>query len=174
MADFEASYRWAAEAEQRFAERMKEVRETLGVSQAQLAKQMTEFGFKMHQSSIAKMESSTSGERRPIRLSEALAIAYVLGQDFDNMLYGPLGDAAPHIQQLEFDIQSLEMALTSNQKALARLRRERAEAMEKVNRRRGQTRRYPPLPLTLPEGAQEWQGDDPDPEKNLDRAEERS
>jgi transcriptional regulator with XRE-family HTH domain len=88
------------ESEQRFAQRMKEVRQIRGISQAQMAKRLTDLGFKMHQTAVAKMEATKPSERRPIRLSEAVAIADILEEEMEDMLFGPMGtaDTEPHFQ----------------------------------------------------------------------------
>jgi transcriptional regulator with XRE-family HTH domain len=64
-------------AEDRFARNVKAMRELLGISQSKLAARMTAYGFKMAQSTIAKIEREE--DRRPLGLGEALMLAHALG-----------------------------------------------------------------------------------------------
>lgn len=67
-----------------FAVQMSERRRAKGWSQTELAKRVTEAGIKFHQTTVQRIES---GER-PLRLTEALAIADALDAKFEAMLRG--------------------------------------------------------------------------------------
>lgn len=79
--------------EQLFATRMKEARNAQGLSQAALAKKLNEIGLmigdlailriekKVDQTAVSRVEQAT----RTVRLSEAVAIAYVLGIDLSDL-----------------------------------------------------------------------------------------
>lgn len=58
-----------------FARRLREVRQTAGVTQQQLADRMTAVGHKMHRSAIAKIEVGD----RPVSIGEAVQFAGQLG-----------------------------------------------------------------------------------------------
>lgn len=62
-------------AEERFGERIRELRQAAGISQADLARRMTASGFNMHQTQIAKIEKGT----RSTPVGELTALAAVLG-----------------------------------------------------------------------------------------------
>lgn len=70
--------------EMNFAVQMSERRRAKGWSQTELAKRVTEAGVKFHQTTVQRIES---GER-PLRLTEALAIAEALDAKFETMLRG--------------------------------------------------------------------------------------
>lgn len=67
--------------EARFASNMRALRETLKLSQEELAEQMSQQGFPFHQATIYKIES---GGRR-VQLSEAVAIAAIFGVTVERM-----------------------------------------------------------------------------------------
>jgi transcriptional regulator with XRE-family HTH domain len=98
---------WPRRAENGFIDRMREVRQVRGVSQAKLAQCLRRWGLDLHQSSIAKLETADHAERRPLRLSEALAIADVLGEDLRYMIQGPLGEEAERAEMLRLRSKDL-------------------------------------------------------------------
>lgn len=57
-------------------------REATGLSQRELAKKLSEFGFNIQQSAIAKIENGT----RPLRVSELVAIAHALGVPWQTLV----------------------------------------------------------------------------------------
>lgn len=65
-----------------FAQRVRELREALGLSQTQLATTLRLKGVKIDPTSITRLEKGTRG----VRLDEAVAIAGVLDQTVDEML----------------------------------------------------------------------------------------
>jgi FtsZ-interacting cell division protein YlmF/DNA-binding XRE family transcriptional regulator len=74
--------RWAEEhgagfmsTDERFARNLRDARERHGLSQADVASEMTKAGFSFHQQTVAKIESGS----RTVRLSEAEKLASVLG-----------------------------------------------------------------------------------------------
>ncbi|HEV2371857.1 MAG TPA: helix-turn-helix domain-containing protein [Streptosporangiaceae bacterium] len=71
-----------AAAETLFAERLRALREAANMTQGQLAERMTQLGFSMHQTTIAKVEKS----QRPVRLNEAVAFAAVLNVQVTDLL----------------------------------------------------------------------------------------
>jgi transcriptional regulator with XRE-family HTH domain len=72
-----------AETDQRFAERVRQVREAKGLSQAHAAMKMAALhGYQWHQTVWSKIEA---GERR-VRLSEAVAMASALNVDLADLL----------------------------------------------------------------------------------------
>ncbi|MEE8727441.1 MAG: helix-turn-helix transcriptional regulator [Bifidobacterium thermacidophilum] len=57
-------------------------RDAVGMSQKELAKKLSEYGFSIQQSAIAKIENGT----RPLRVSELVAIAQALGVPWQSLL----------------------------------------------------------------------------------------
>ena len=64
-----------AETEAVLARRLRRLREAGHLTQQQIASQMTGAGYRMHQTTIAKIEA---GER-PVTIGEAVALAWALG-----------------------------------------------------------------------------------------------
>lgn len=62
----------------------------------------------MYQSSIAKMEIADAEVRRPIRLNEAVTLAYIFGESLEVMLLGPQEERAEKIRALESQIRDIE------------------------------------------------------------------
>ena len=82
--------------ERGLGQRIREERQRLGLSQAEVAGRMSERGFGMIQTTIAKIEAGS----RPLRVSEFVGIAQALGMTWHSLLATadsmlPLGD--PHI-----------------------------------------------------------------------------
>lgn len=100
------------------------------MSQARLAKEMSEFGFKMVQSTIAKMERDE--DRRPVRLGEAVMLSFILGEDLQAMLYGPLGDDSVKVDALRDQLAEMEGELES---LIERYDSVRSEYEDKLQRR---------------------------------------
>jgi transcriptional regulator with XRE-family HTH domain len=124
---------------------MKELRDLRGMSQSQLARQMTDLGFRMHQSSIAKIESAKPDDRRPIRLSEALAIAEIFGEEMDDMLFGAIGAAEPRLQELQQRLEEARAAADQAYRQSLEVEREfREERVRLVRIQRGSARPTPP------------------------------
>jgi transcriptional regulator with XRE-family HTH domain len=65
-----------------FARRLREARESSGISQDALAQHMTEIGFKFHQTTVNKIER---GERK-VPVGEAIALADAIGVSLEQML----------------------------------------------------------------------------------------
>lgn len=109
---------------------MKELRENSGISQARLAKSMTEFGFRMVQSTIAKMERDE--DRRPISLGEAVMLSFILGEELDNMLIGPLGEESEAVETMRDQVKETEAEIISMIEDYERLR---ADYQDKLGKR---------------------------------------
>ena len=78
-----------------FRYQLAEARKARGFSQAQLAKRLTEIGYKMHETSIARIES---GERR-VSLDDAMAISLALGCQLAQLVAPP--DATARVEITE-------------------------------------------------------------------------
>ena len=71
MESIKAFQRW----EERFGERVKHLRKARDWNQGELAERMTEAGYPMHQTTVAKMESAA----RPTNVGEVAALASIFG-----------------------------------------------------------------------------------------------
>ncbi|MFG2002319.1 helix-turn-helix transcriptional regulator [Spirillospora sp. NPDC048911] len=71
--------------DERFATNLRQHRERRGLSQAELARLMSEAGYPMHQQTIAKIESGS----RPVRLAEAVQLARALDTTIDMLILSP-------------------------------------------------------------------------------------
>jgi transcriptional regulator with XRE-family HTH domain len=101
------------EVEDRFLDRMTEIRKARRLSQEWMARSVSFLGFDgFPQSAISKFERAGGQPRRILRLSEALAIAHVLGEDFEDMACGPLGENAARVEDLRKQIEATEAELT--------------------------------------------------------------
>lgn len=83
-----ANQRWAT-AEDRFGRNLRRLREKAGLSQAELAQKLKDYGVVLHPSAIAKIEARDVSNPRTIRLNEADALARALGVHFATLLSGP-------------------------------------------------------------------------------------
>jgi transcriptional regulator with XRE-family HTH domain len=112
--------RWATQSERRFVDRMTEIRRERGISQERLAADVSAYGLDFPQSAVSKLERPDVDSRRGLRLSEALLIASILGEDFDDMLAGPLGDDAASIEELRQAVEDAASTLTQAKKTYER------------------------------------------------------
>ncbi|WP_402843721.1 helix-turn-helix domain-containing protein [Microbacterium sp. GXS0129] len=72
----------ASEIDQNIGRNMRAQREQLGISQSELARQLTDIGIAgMHQTTIARIESGS----RSLRAAEAIAVARVLNVSIDQL-----------------------------------------------------------------------------------------
>ncbi len=107
-----------------FGRRVRELREAAGLTQRQLASQMTAAGHTMHQTTIAKIEAG----QRPVLVKESSALAGVLGVSQADMMPGPDGPDDPiarvRIWALERLIAEHELAASTASATAADLRRQ--------------------------------------------------
>lgn len=98
------------EAEAMFALNLREARERMSLSQADLAKRMSALGFRWHQATVYKVENGD----RPVKLGEALALA--------EMLQVPLREltAPPERFHAERRTKDVILQLVSDMDAIAR------------------------------------------------------
>lgn len=117
-----------------FSKRVREERESAGLSQTELARKLDGHGLKLDPTAITRLERGS----RAIRLGEAVAIAEVLGQPLPEMLRprieSALAEAEWRAQQATIDAARARGALQEaekKEKALseaAAALKERAEA----------------------------------------------
>jgi transcriptional regulator with XRE-family HTH domain len=74
--------------------RLRTLREVAGMTQQQLAARMTQLGFSMRQTTIAKIEAG----QRPVRVNEAVTLADTFGVDISDLLADqvPSNEASAH------------------------------------------------------------------------------
>jgi transcriptional regulator with XRE-family HTH domain len=70
-------------------QKVAQLREERGWSQAELARRLSAIGFEMHQTTVAKLEAG----KRPLRVAEAIALAQVFGLPLIAMFYIPVKGA---------------------------------------------------------------------------------
>jgi transcriptional regulator with XRE-family HTH domain len=74
--------------------RVRDLRTKAGLTQSQMAAEMTARGFSMVQSTIANIEAG----HRPVRLNEAVALAAVLGAELPELLLDPTEDSVHRVR----------------------------------------------------------------------------
>jgi transcriptional regulator with XRE-family HTH domain len=75
---------------ERFASRLRELRQWRGLSQETLAEQASEHGVTLLQTTVAKIENG----QRAVRIEEAWALSRALGVTFDDFMYDPADSEA--------------------------------------------------------------------------------
>lgn len=73
-------------SEDNLARRIKYEMDQRGWSQERMAKEMTEAGFPIHQTSVGKIVNPGAGKRRAINVDDALGFAKVFGVPLEQML----------------------------------------------------------------------------------------
>jgi hypothetical protein len=80
---------------------------------------MSALGFKLHQTAIAKMEVPDVGQRRALRLSEALALAEILGENLGDLLGNTVSGDGERLMELDQAVKDAEDTLRLAQRAYA-------------------------------------------------------
>lgn len=124
--------------ENHLGRKLRDWRKARGWSQARIAEELGYRGFDMHQTTVAKIENGS----RPLRVSEAIAIADVMGMPMLSVFYGPgpedkrwgidaMRDAMERSEQsLEFAQEQMEQAM----KQVLYYENERASWAQSINR----------------------------------------
>lgn len=159
----------ATKASQVFGVRMREARERLQLSQRAVADKLTESGVRMNASSITRIEKA---QREP-KISEAAAIASVLGFSMEGLIVSP----AVRLQRLE---AATRAGVTQAQLGLADAFSAMKEAQEVAEHQRIQVgnlgRRAltsPGFVLTFLEDPKKWLREDDWTETALETARDR-
>ena len=77
--------RYGGEPERTLAVQARAIREKLGMTQAEVAKEMSARGLRMRQSTIAKIEAG----QRPVRVNEAVTLAAILRVTVTDLIAEP-------------------------------------------------------------------------------------
>jgi len=102
--------------EQRFGSKTREMRQARNWSQEDLASRLSEVGVEMHQTTVAKLERGA----RPLRVSEAVAIATAMGEPVLSVFYGPGPEQEPmSIKMLRESLERTEEAIAFAKETLA-------------------------------------------------------
>jgi len=107
-----------------FAENVKKVREALGISQAELARQMQEAGFPgIHPTAIRRIEA----QERAVKLGEAEALARLLGRPVRRMILPSI--THEYVVRMQDDLEDF-MSATRNLNVSVDTWRESREMLE--------------------------------------------
>jgi transcriptional regulator with XRE-family HTH domain len=103
-----------------FGARLRRARERAGISQEHLSANLAVMhDVNWHQTTVGKTEA---GER-PIRLSEAVAVAHLLGVPLNDLAYDPADDT-PRVERVALAYAELARVRQDIDAQLTRLRRE--------------------------------------------------
>lgn len=126
------------------AERLRALREAAELTQGQLAERMTQLGFSMHQTAVAKIELG----QRPVRVNEVVAFAAALRVPVTDLLPGAA--SAPEAEALwpeilEAAAQRLELtrryaAIEAQHAALSEKKTELVKRLEVISQRETEAR----------------------------------
>ncbi|MBF6298031.1 helix-turn-helix transcriptional regulator [Nocardia amamiensis] len=130
-----SSFEWF---EQVFGGRVRQWRKARSWSQEDLAAKLNDFGFEMHQTTVAKIERGT----RPLRVAEAVALAQIFGVPALSVFYGPGPEEEPMsmssmrelMDNYEESINDAEERLEDAAKTVAYWVRQRAVAVDSLSR----------------------------------------
>ena len=124
--------------EKSFGQKVRQWRKARDWSQEYLAEQLNLHGFDVHQTTVAKIERGA----RPLRVSEAVALAAVFGMPALSVFYGPGPEDEPmsqqsmreHMETLEEGARYAQERLESAAKNVAYYEAERASMADAINR----------------------------------------
>lgn len=107
-------------SEENLARRIAWEMERRGWSQERVAKEMTDAGHPLHQSSVSKIVNPKDGKRRSISVEDAIGFAKVFGVAFDNLLLPleavwdtDLRDALLRVQEIQQQRDALDREAAS-------------------------------------------------------------
>lgn len=107
-----------------FGGRLRDTRKIRGLTQEQLAAEMTAAGQGMHQTTIAKIESGD----RPVSLSEAVHFARILKRELGDLASPPRSEGEQTLIDnailAKMKVQSLERELAAQRAEIARIGRQ--------------------------------------------------
>src|SRR6476660_3834677 len=83
----------------RVGSRVRQLRKAAGVTQTELADQLTKLGLSFHQPKLVQVEQG----RRSLKFEEAQAIAQILGVDVSLLIYGAEDAAVAAVQEQRQD-----------------------------------------------------------------------
>ncbi|WP_344231449.1 helix-turn-helix transcriptional regulator [Kribbella hippodromi] len=95
--------------------KIRQLREERRWSQSDLADQLSRLGFDLHQTTIAKMEAG----RRPLRVSEAVAVAHVCGLPAGALFWLPVQGEPSTLEFLREKIQDLEQQVEQTRQLMS-------------------------------------------------------
>jgi transcriptional regulator with XRE-family HTH domain len=101
------------DAERNFARSLRVIRETMGLSQGDLARLITEQGVSMVQQTVARLETG----KRSLRLDEAVAFAWALKMPLQGM-----DEVGQEIMEVTMELGRLEEELARQSEQLQHLR----------------------------------------------------
>jgi len=149
------------------AQRLRGLREELGMTQKQLAERMTRRGFSIRQTTIAKIEAG----QRPVRVNEAVALANILAVELGDLVDDPVasGEAAElsaehrrllrEVFELEAQVNSLratrastDLQLMDAHDRLRQLHREEFDVSRNLRVAQQKARGLKPIPRDEEEG----------------------
>lgn len=90
----------ARRVEQLFGARVKALRQARGLTQEQLGERMTNAGYPMHQTTVAKLESAG----RPTSVGEVAVLATLFGVPISSLFGITEGDVDAHRQQMRLHL----------------------------------------------------------------------
>ncbi|UGQ14330.1 helix-turn-helix domain-containing protein [Yinghuangia sp. ASG 101] len=119
-------------AEALVAHNLRHLRKAMHLSQEHIADAMTERGFKMHQTQVAKIENGS----RPIRLDEAMAIADILS--IPPLAF--ISEAVVGAGDREFDLLQARFRVDAAEADVERLMEQHDEAVQHLEAERRRLR----------------------------------
>jgi transcriptional regulator with XRE-family HTH domain len=98
-------------------QKVAQLREERGWSQAELAKRLSAIGFEMHQTTVAKLEAG----KRPLRVAETLALAQIFGLHPLAMFYMPFQGEDHGMEYMRARLRTLDETIEKTEAQIMRL-----------------------------------------------------
>ena len=140
-----------ADFDQVLKERVQVLRKSAGLTQRQLADQMTSAGYRMHQTTIAKIEA---GER-PVIVGEAAALAIILGVGLADLITDPAqnqGRRLAEVAELMAERHRWQQNVAESRAKIRLAEAELAEARAQLEAVTGRINALMALPFVLSDG----------------------
>lgn len=112
--------------------KFEQLRRDRGYSQHEIAERMTNLGFKMHQTTVAKLEQG----RRPLRVAELAAMGSIFGLPVEAVLYLPNPKQAPDVEYLAAELHQVDEAIRETEERLLEFVRNEIKTLATYGTRR--------------------------------------
>lgn len=140
----------AAESEQYFGENVRQFRVMSGMSQADLAKRLTDAGFTMHQTTVAKLEKGN----RPTAVGEVAALASVFDIPIGGLFTGrPSHQILMRLKQANSRLITMEREFTELKAQTSRLSESYRNEVDQRDRTAQGMRDHPDVDYFIESGA---------------------
>lgn len=118
--------------EHELCQKLQQLRLERGWSQADVSKRLSQLGFDLHQTTIAKLEAG----KRPLRVAELMALSLLYDRPAVSLFYLPLKHESEPVQRLREQLREADETIAYVRGALLEALQMHADSYAKVSEHR--------------------------------------